>query len=340
VTVHLAPLVAAAEALLGKLPQFYKGYTIGRRNVKIEAKVRGPVLENDFSKYDRTIGAPCRRLEREIMKNLCREDDYKIFTSCMDSIENAVILHVGGIGLSGVSQRWSGEPGTSIWNGTWNCFCAWLAKQPHDAFFDDTEIDVSVEGDDGLLVGFEPKEYQEAADFLGLDAKLIPRPSLLHAMFLGRVHAYDANGTFRSMADLPRSLRKWHITAKTADPRVTPRELLAGKSLAYMAIDYHSPLLGAVAWAFMQRTRNESVVLNKHTWRRAELADLSNEDLREKPAPEFDPILAAHYTYWFGISVAQLHHHHKQFIDFGNYGPVPDVIVFPPNEGAERYLET
>lgn len=338
VNVMIGPDIWAAEKIIGALPQFYKGLTIGERDAKIRWWAEGDViLETDFSKYDRTEGIATRFMERCIMRLLLLPEDFEVFSAVMTALETkAKIVHVAGIGLSGLCQRWTGEPGTSIWNGCWNMFASWLAAQRQGIdYWDPAVVRASVEGDDGMLIGVEPQVWIDSATDLGLEVKVEVKCGLFDTSFLGRVHAVGSDGKFRSMSDLPRALKKWHLSPSSPEPNVTPDQLLAGKCLAYLATDYHSPVLGAVAWAFLQWTDSDPALGNDLA-RRLSLGDISWTDIRSKPAPPFDHMLAATYAHWYGIGIDILHDLHKEYVHFGCGGPIPRLLSLPVVAGPEN----
>lgn len=341
VNVAIGPDIWAAEKLIGALPQFYKGMTISERDKKIEDWADGPtVLETDFSKYDRTEGHAVRFMEREIMRWLLPEEDYHLFDCVMDALENhAVIHHVDGVALTGLCERWSGEPGTSIWNGCWNLFAAWLtAKRQGLDLWDRTQVRVSVEGDDGMLVGLDGATWIQASEDLGLDVKFEEKAGILDTSFLGRVHGIDSRGKFRSMADLPRAMRKWHMSASQPDPRATVDGLLAAKCLAYLATDYHSPVLGAVAWAFLQHT-DAAPSFSHEQEHRIGLSDIAVDNLRRRAPPAFDAMLAASYAHWYGLGIDTLRMLHNQYINYGGGGPLPPLLSLPEQTGVENRMK-
>lgn len=142
------------------------------------------------------------------------------------------------------------------------------------------------------------------------------------------------------MADLPRTLRKWHLSA--APPRTTTVEsLLAAKSLSYMATDYFSPGLGAMAWACYQRTRHSlDLVVAMAVWRhKLSSACISLDDLASKGPPPFDASLAATYSYHYSVTIAELRRFHGDWIEYAHGGEMPAPLLLDAKEGAVDLLE-
>lgn len=284
-------------------------------------------------------------MEREFAKALLPASEQHLFLECMRLVEDPVIMHVDGAILFEVCQRWSGEPGTSIFNGMWNLFnsflCWTLDGKPADEFFFIENIsDHLVEGDDALNFGSSASNFAVSTARLGMGLKMVEQPSILHASFLGRYHGIDASGKFRSMADVIRSLRKWHLSASPSEEQ-SCAQLMFAKSLAYMATDYHSPLLGAVAWSWMQRTKEQVawVLLSRERTHSLAQSDVPIESMLNSPPPPFDWCLAATYTYWTGIPMFRLAQLHEQFVAFGRGADHPPRLALSePKEGAEHLI--
>lgn len=316
-----------------------------REKVLGRRRVESAVVETDFSLYDRTIGLCTRAMEREFAALLLAEDEQQLFNSCQNLIQHSIMNHLSGYQVSDISQRWSGEPATSIMNGMWNLFTSFLAwcnagRDPMVFFTVETLSSIFVEGDDGLtFLDFTAEQACAAGAQCGLEVKAARVPCIEHATFLGRVHAYGEGANLVSMADLPRTLRKWHLSAAPSQA-TTASQLLAAKALSYMATDYRSPVIGAMAWAFLQLNSDQKLHAGHHKLfsDRLSLADISEQDMRAAPAPEFNAVLAATYAYFYDISIHEQRSWHNAWLVAGRGGPWPDPLCLPPVDGAE-YIE-
>jgi hypothetical protein len=334
---RLGPLVYKIEKLLSVLPCLSKGLTIGQRdNLLSHLQGRG-IRESDFSLYDRTFGLFARELEYALAEIVLSREEYVEFRFLTRLVVESLMIHVDGWIVEALRQRFSGEPGTSIFNGLFNLFWQYhAASLTHrtEEFLTWANLSLMrVEGDDGLDTFNEIDELLRAGVHLGLTVKIDDKPDLLLASFLGRVHGVDRFGKFRSLCDLPRALKKYHLSARPAGPS-SRLGLLASKSLSYLATDYRSPVIGAVAWSCLRRSgmpTDSELSVNRE---RFGLSDLAISDLRDLPAPVFDQNLAATYAHHYHITIPFQRDLHERWVAFGYGADQPPPLTETPSEAA------
>ncbi len=142
-------------------------------------------------------------------------------------------------------QLWSGEPNTSLFGTLFNIFITWLASEESDRFFDIGGMveEVVASGDDKVdTVPFE--RTKEVCENLGLEVTLEGSGSILDVPFLGRYH-FLLNGRLHSCAQFTRTLSKFHYSVNGSGDRM---ELLRSKCSCYLCTDYHTPVIGAIAY--------------------------------------------------------------------------------------------
>jgi hypothetical protein len=301
------------------------------------------LAQTDFSKFDRTIAEIIRQLECRFSKRMHTFEEYLEFDKITGLFMNAIMQHVSGfvVKLPEIgSQRLSGEPGTSIWNAMAHLFVKYLAHllDGYDPDCFSACLDgVCVEGDDGLDFNYSCEASELASQVLGFELKCEPCAGIEYAGFLGRHHGVGLDGKLRSIADFTRTMRAFD---KTSRPRgKSGREgLLAAKSLSYLATDYHTPVISAMAWACLQMCKDFSTTEMSTFKARYELRDVNLDTLRSCAPPPFDHGLAATVSYHSGFSIGELEIWHGEFIKFGKHlGPWPRKRAILVPEG-EQYM--
>lgn len=130
----------------------------------------------------------------------------------------------------------------------------------------------------------------------------------------------------RTVADVRRSLVKFHLSASTPGQQNSPTALLVAKSLSYMATDHRTPFLGAVAWAHFTRNKHVIPAFTRDAARRFTLRDLDQETISNFGAPDFDRKLAVAVTLSTGICFDLLERYHDAWVCYGYGGPMPGPL--------------
>lgn len=297
----------------------------------------GVVGESDFSLFDQTYSSLARELEFVFARHVLSPDEDAVFNTLMRALLKAPIIHCDGFTVRDLTERLTGEPGTSIFNGMWNLFwmyLTWVRSNKDPEIFFQNLNKVRVEGDDGLDgLNTDVALLQDTSRLLGLDLKFDLKPSLYHASFLGRWYGVDNNGVTRSMCDFLRTLKKYHLSARPRGPS-TQVGLLCAKSMSYMATDSRTPVVSAVAWACMRITGvvhfpDEMMVFRE----RFNLRDISLQDIKSSPPPRFDQNLAATISYFTGFNIPDLRRQHAEWLAYGlGIGPQPLPLFELPKD--------
>jgi hypothetical protein len=291
------------------------------------------VLETDYTLYDLSMRWGERLMERKLVAHICGEEGLKDFDSCLRLLSEAQIVHVDGWKVAAPMQRFSGEPGTSIFNGLFQAFRIFLTCVVAGHTFDTSMF--FCEGDDGLDGISSAFEAELVSRYLGLELKCEEHSTVLTTTFLGRHNAF-VHGKLTSCCDFDRTLRKFHLTARPAGYHGGWQSLLAAKSLSYMATDYRTPVIGAMAWAYWQWHRQylhpSALTVNDI---RLKLSGYNVEDIKEWGPPEFDDELAVTIAYHTGKSISYLRHYHHAYLLFGAGGSEPGPIDMVVKEGRE-----
>lgn len=368
VAVVLGPQISRAEGVLGHLPWFVKMALPQRERLMSALLGFMFFAETDYATFDKTYGHWFREIEIGVQRPYWTKDIeslvYQVYTRLYS---NFIIKHVNGWTCTVArSQRLSGEYATSIGNGSVNHFITWVAfgmpdladanvcpKPPFVSFH---------EGDDGIIGCVEkPKsELVAVARAFGLDMTCDWTQSLDNIKFTGRYH-YDYNGEVVSLCGFWRTMQKFHLS--TCSFNCNPRDfeserikLLGAKALSRLVIDYHTPVVGAMAWAFLRRTRQSGLALQdivktvKATGNRAIahhaflvlLGGAVYARWDQKPYPPFDRVRAGFLQLQEGVpSIESLETIHWEWIDYGRglRPEQPDPLVNPPRSGEANHLE-
>jgi hypothetical protein len=269
-----------------------------------------------------------RHIEKELIKVFCDPMYVDWVLSVWSTLLRNSSQFAAGVKVSGILCRLSGEPFTSLMNFVFNLFHSWLAwMQQHsdDTAFWSNLDHLFIEGDDKLDGLNDCPSLEKAAVDLGLILKVEYEGPLAHANFLGRVHI-SFGDTFLTCAGFWRTVTKFHLSARGAGS-VTGSELARAKGLSYMATDYRTPVIGALAWLMHKQNRDAVLsdsALRVHRWKLG-LTSISVEDLALKPAPPFLVDVANLYGLACGVSLKTLQDAH----DLAIHGIWP-VMFLPP----------
>jgi hypothetical protein len=153
--------------------------------------------------------------------------------------------------------------------------------------------------------------------------------------YLSRTRTPDGS----TMCDVRRALVKYHLSASTPGKVNTPEALLAAKSLSYLATDYHTPLIGAVAWAHHRRNvQYHTRAAEKMFSLRLDLRSIGISELKNRKPPPFDETKASFVSLLSGIDMATLKSKHHEWTFYGLGGPLPDPIVLAPVQKPDLFI--
>lgn len=262
----------------------------------------------------------------------------------MLGLNRASIKHVDGLTLK-LSERqcWSGEPATGVRHSCNNFIFQVVCRICHDlGVTSPDEVDcafllrevrricasysketwfVQTHGDDSISASpVKAAVIEGVAKWFGWEATVeqgIPNT-------VGYLSRFLCGG--RTVADVRRSLIKYHLSASTSGKVNTPQALLVAKSLSYMSTDHRTPLLGAVAWAHFTRNKHVIPAFTRDMERRCGLSDLSLGDVARFRAPAFNDELAVTVSLSCGISVRDLRGYHHAWIQYGLGGKMPPPL--------------
>lgn len=266
----------------------------------------------------------------------------------MVALDKAKINHVSGVGLK-LSDRqcWSGEPATGVRhsfnNFIYQIVCdicdehhvetpsdfvdvTWLLAEIRSrcAVHDRTFYGLTLtHGDDSIRARVlrHPETFVSVAAWFGWEAK--PEEGPLEVVsYLSR---FGTTGG-KTVADVRRSLLKFHLSSATPGKVNSPQALLVAKSLSYLATDYHTPFLGAVAWGHFQRNKSVVPAFTRDARMRLALRDISLEDMTRAPAPRFNEDMAVVVSLTSSIPVPVLRYYHDLWVLYGLGGPLPPPL--------------
>lgn len=210
-----------------------------------------PVYETDFSKFDGTITKDWHAFVADVFVMLYQDPHPKrvLFRELAPRARS----QAGAYDTQG--SRLSGSPVTTIGNTLINAAVSFIAQSMYAEAECKGHSEFIMErlglfaGDDGLIPGFAPVKYFEAAAAAtGLQLKLVVRPPTTPCSFLGRFYLSPADRAC-SMADLPRQLPKLVVTADRQNP---PLIALYHKALSWVITDYYTPIIGYWASAVVR----------------------------------------------------------------------------------------
>jgi len=241
---------------------------------------------------------------------------YKLLTSA------TVMVHRFGFFVFLLElQRLSGESMTSIANGLINAFNMWVAQgePPLNLFLG------LFEGDDGLVPELPGVNYVATASLFGFELTLVPHVNYYTANFCGRYLTHRG-----SMCDFMRTISKFHLSSNSSFKR---EQLLKAKSLSYLATDYHTPVIGAMCWAFVQRLHKVIPRFDHDMHLRRFLADTHVSVFNSIAPPSFDREVAYQMTWIFDISFHSLESLHHSWLSYGR-GLNPRFVTIENPHGS------
>ncbi|APG76436.1 hypothetical protein 2 [Sanxia tombus-like virus 9] len=253
----LGPYVAGLENKIrtlhdhDQIPYLVKGLTPSARAQIVRRKERAWVVEIDYSRYDMTISEDViRELEIKNFKALFVSDEDPALDAVLDALISMNGYNSLGVKYTVDGTRASGDAHTSIGNGLLGRFLLWVCLRG----LPDTVWDSVHEGDDGLLFVDDGWQHLvmhclQVLPCFGFQAKL-RLCRLDDALFCGRLNVNTSNGAIE-IADIPRTLGKFHTSCKTGDART----LALAKAFSYYHTDRDTPIIGPLCWALIQHLR-------------------------------------------------------------------------------------
>jgi hypothetical protein len=249
---------------------------VASRVVAIAEKAERIGLNTDMSRFDGHIGFACRVVEKMVLLSLFSDEK---------PLVNA--LHDMQYGIPGVTSyghkyhtgyhRLSGSPETSLMNSIINALISYTAhrmagEEPTTAY---SRIGI-VGGDDGFTVDVPVKQFEQAATFWGHEVKpVVIQRGAAGVEFLARVYGEGVwYGDPTSMCQLRRQMSKFFATPRFA-PGITPGDKLRVKAYAYYLTDRHTPIIGPMVTAMVQRLRIGPRKVLELIARRKELRDIA-----------------------------------------------------------------
>lgn len=240
-----------------------KWYAFGQTPACIAARVAeicntaDSVTPSDYTRLDGTVNRLCRKLEETVLLRAYAPE-------YVDRVRIAMRTqhHLDGYGTFGSKyetewSRLSGSPETSTFNSLDTAFVAYvtyreMGKTPEQAW----EALGIFGGDDGLTANIDLKQYEKAANNMGLilKAEKLTRGSR-GVMFLARKYTSDVwTGEASSCCDILRQLMKFHTTV-SLPPHVSSQDKLVEKAYSYYLTDRNTPIIGS----FCTKTHAEMV---------------------------------------------------------------------------------
>jgi hypothetical protein len=334
VNVAVAPIVWALSKGLKDLPFMVKGLNLDQKNSKLMRLLGRRVAAGDFTLYDNSERDLVRMMELELVRRFLPWA-FEVYDEYVWWVTIVKRCHVDGVRVGSrlVPYRLSGESGTSLFNGLWNAFRVYFSSYIHGYLMDwDAFV---VEGDDSLDALTPPEYMVDDCALVGLTVKVEPGRTLLTCGFLGRFH-YVENGKVRSQCDIFRTLRKYHFSAQTSGASDV-KDLCVAKSLSYLATDYNTPIVGAVAWAFVRRHRKTSARAVQIYRRRFLDSGRELDSLYTLPAPRPSAAALACAVMQTALSQEILNQFHMFWIDHGLGGPEPIPLPLMLKDQAHLY---
>lgn len=240
----------------------------------------------------------------------------------------------GTTGIGTKSNTTARALSQSMWSTRTKVWCPKVKEGMVNILSGKTDMAGFESGDDGITP-YIPMEYVIAAyGILGFSVTLEGRGAPETVPFLGRTLHYASR---TSIGDVQRAFRKFAISAR-APGTSSPAQYLEAKALSYMATDYRTPVLGAVAWAFVNLTKstgnknNAALLLYRYKLGKS---TLSVDRLRAAPPPALRRHLMCMVSVNTGWSFHTIERLHYEWLAFGlGIGPMPDQVVFLPGKHA------
>jgi hypothetical protein len=203
---------------------------------------------------DGSHGAWLSSKEEQFAMRYFAKEFHTRLTSLMKGNFNARGFTTYGVEYSTGDSRLSGSPDTSIANTLDNVIIAFITLremgyEPADAY---SKLGV-YGGDDGMTVDVKPSIYQAVAARLGMTLKCEAIQRNQPVPFLGRYFGGPWGGDMWSVCDVPRQLKKLHVT--TADAHTPDWVVMMRKALGFSHTDPNTPIIGVWSNQVLSRCR-------------------------------------------------------------------------------------
>ncbi len=292
--VCLGPIISILEHHLGaNLDWLTKGLNLTEREIKFAStfdNAGGTMGDTDFSRFDSSLGKFLLVVQAAVIGHVFRFHP-RILAGIFRLLPlqwDVRVRHASGWLFHILYQRLSGTSDTSIGNAIINHFSHYLSFWPWG--FSSVH-----EGDDGLWRTSCPDPVQRALDVtasLGLDAKVSVSNVWNSLVFCGRVICED----YSSVCDIPRTMRKFHITTQMSRHKDDRLELLLAKALSYDQTDSHTPIVGPLCRALIR-------ILHPLVQPKSSSREVLRRPGRPTPLPTSDAVYDAVRERW-GLSFA------------------------------------
>jgi hypothetical protein len=215
------------------------------------------IMITDFSRFDGTLSAALRSLEKKVLARGFQPCDTAHVLSLNGAMYDIPAVTTFGLRAPPGKHRASGEPGTSVMNTLANAYNLYYHLrrtkvgsdyyQPQEAW--DRLNDSLFGGDDGATAAVtDVKHFIRTSSELGLNAKaeLLPRGSY-GVQFLSRKYGSKVwFGETTSTCDVKKALSKLHLSTVKPD-NVLPTTILQEKMVGLRLSDPNTPIIGHIA---------------------------------------------------------------------------------------------
>jgi hypothetical protein len=233
------------------------------------------ILENDYSKFDATLGLLYREAELKLLLLVFPDDELEIrqlhqqfydldvyHRQNVQDMSEPIAYHSTG--------RNSGEPPTKFFNDVLNGFAHYyglrLSGLGHNEAYAFLEKYALFSGDDGLCGNYVARWAARAKKALGLKGKPLIRKRGEKVTFLARYYGPKVwFGSENSCCDIPRQLRKLHLTV-TLPPNIDSMQKMRMKALGFWYTDRHTPVIGPWAAAVLKGAEGTEIDLRVSGW--------------------------------------------------------------------------
>lgn len=302
------------------------------------------MAESDFETFDKNVRSEFRAIETGALTPYFPIEEKHIAMLALKALDRKFkIRHVNGwrVELPG-SQRWSGEPMTSIGNGLINHFITWVAAgEPPLLSWNEGDVVSYHEGDDAIVGSKTQIPIAKTAKDFGMIATVDWFRDMDLVKFCGRYTFPNTTLGPLSVCGIWRALNKFHLTARPTSHVGTRESLLAAKCLSYMCTDYRTPVVGAVAWALFQHVQHVEcrkdftwIMCQKSRYSPLTMTDRV-ADLKRLPAPLLAPDVAGLCALAWEMELSDIQKWHTWWVDYGSKrGPYPPPFHNQPHKGA------
>lgn len=202
---------------------------------------------SDYSKFDGSYGAAGRYMEIRLLKRVFAKEHHADITQLHSQVQNRNANTKFRVKYNSGSSRLSGEPGTSVFNSTFNAAVVYMAFRlsgmtPRQAF-DSLGL---YGGDDGATLGLDPKFHEQAAHLVQMNLEIQVIKETKPFPFLGRKFAWSTlTGSPNSCCDIDRQVAKLHLSHQNGV--LDPKQKLREKCEDLLRTDPNTPILGPYA---------------------------------------------------------------------------------------------